>query len=49
LKTALEANDVGSVRAMLEQLVSGYCPSGGIVDWVHLEQESDYERQDALG
>jgi FlaA1/EpsC-like NDP-sugar epimerase len=41
LQMALDVNDVGVVRAMLQQLVSGYQPSGEIVDWVHLEQEAD--------
>ena len=36
---ALNVNDVGVVRQMLQQLVSGYIPSGEIVDWIHLEQE----------
>ena len=36
LRLALDTNDVGVVRRMLEQLVSGYVPSGEIVDWVHL-------------
>ncbi|TCS72470.1 FlaA1/EpsC-like NDP-sugar epimerase [Sulfuritortus calidifontis] len=39
LKLALDVNDVAVVRAMLAQLVSGYQPSGEIVDWVYLEQE----------
>lgn len=34
----LDVNDVGVVRLMLQQLVSGYVSSGEIVDWVHLEQ-----------
>ena len=38
LRMALDVNDVGVVRMMLQQLVSGYVPSGDIVDWVHLEQ-----------
>lgn len=38
LQMALDVNDVGVVRQMLQQLVSGYVPSGEIVDWVHLEQ-----------
>jgi FlaA1/EpsC-like NDP-sugar epimerase len=38
LQMALDVNDVGVVRLMLQQLVSGYAPSGEIVDWVHLEQ-----------
>ncbi|MBU0501284.1 MAG: polysaccharide biosynthesis protein [Gammaproteobacteria bacterium] len=46
LEIALNVNDVGVVRLMMQQLVSGYTPSGGIVDWVHLEQEAEAE---ALG
>ena len=38
LQSALYVNDVGVVRLMLQQLVSGYVSSGEIVDWVHLEQ-----------
>ncbi len=49
LQLALNVNDVGVVRALLEQLVSGYQPSGGIVDWVHLEQEMELEEQDVRG
>ena len=30
------ANDVPVIRTLLLQLVSGYQPSGGVVDWVHL-------------
>jgi len=41
LEMALNVNDVGVVRLMLQQLVSGYAPSGEIVDWVHLEQEAE--------
>lgn len=41
LQMALDVNDVGVVREMLQQLVSGYQPSGEIVDWVHLEQEAE--------
>lgn len=40
LRVALDMNDVGVIRRMLEQLVAGYRPSGEIVDWVHLEQEA---------
>jgi FlaA1/EpsC-like NDP-sugar epimerase len=40
LEMALNANDVGVIRLMMEKLVSGYTPSGEIVDWVHLEQEA---------
>lgn len=38
LQAALEVNDVRVVRLMLQELVSGYQPSGDIVDWVHLAQ-----------
>jgi FlaA1/EpsC-like NDP-sugar epimerase len=41
LELALNVNDVGVVRLMLQQLVSGYTPSGEIVDWVHLQQEAE--------
>ena len=40
LEMALNVNDVGVIRLMMQQLVSGYAPSDDIVDWVHLEQES---------
>jgi len=43
LRLALEVNDVAVVRLMLQQLVSGYEPSGEIVDWVHMEQESSVD------
>ena len=45
LQMALDVNDVAVVRAMLQQLVSGYQPSGEIVDWVHLEQEAEIAMQ----
>lgn len=38
LQRALDVNDVGLLRLILQELVSGYAPSGEIVDWVHLEQ-----------
>jgi FlaA1/EpsC-like NDP-sugar epimerase len=37
LSVALDGNDVSALRAILQRLVSGYQPSGDIVDWVHLE------------
>ena len=40
LETALAANDVTRVRSLMERLVSGYAPAAGIVDWIHLEQET---------
>lgn len=41
LEMALNVNDVGVIRRMMENLVSGYIPSGEIVDWVYLEQEAE--------
>ena len=37
LELAVTANDVPILRALLQQLVPGYQPSGEVVDWVHLE------------
>jgi FlaA1/EpsC-like NDP-sugar epimerase len=41
LEVALNVNDVGVIRLMLEKLVNGYIPSERIVDWVYLEQEAE--------
>lgn len=41
LEMALNVNDVGVIRLMMERLVSGYSPSDEIVDWVYLEQEAE--------
>lgn len=41
LELALNANDVGVIRLMLQQLVAGYTPSDDIVDWVYLAQEAE--------
>lgn len=46
LEMALNVNDVGVIRLMMEKLVTGYTPSGDIVDWVYLEQEAEAQ---ALG
>jgi hypothetical protein len=32
-------NDVPAIRSLLQQLVSGYQPSGEVVDWVYLAQD----------
>jgi FlaA1/EpsC-like NDP-sugar epimerase len=40
LSAALDANDIGIMRDLLRQIVSGYAPSSDIVDWVYLEQEA---------
>lgn len=41
LEMALNVNDVGVIRLMMEQLVPGYTPSREIVDWVYLAQEAE--------
>lgn len=41
LEIALNMNDVGVIRLMMQQLVAGYTPSDDIVDWVYLEQEAE--------
>ena len=46
LEIALNVNDVGVIRLMMQQLVAGYAPSDDIVDWVYLEQEAEAQ---ALG
>jgi len=44
LEVALSVNDVGVIRLMMKQLVSGYMPSDNIVDWVYLEQEDEAQK-----
>ncbi len=46
LEVALNVNDLGVIRRMMQQLVAGYTPSEEIVDWVYLEQEAEAQ---ALG
>jgi FlaA1/EpsC-like NDP-sugar epimerase len=41
LSLAISANDVPVIRGMLKQLVSGYQPSGDVVDWVYLAQQRE--------
>jgi hypothetical protein len=38
---ALNVNDVGAIRFMMEKLLVGYTPSDEIVEWVHLEQMAE--------
>jgi hypothetical protein len=47
LELALNVNDVGVIRLMMQQLVTGYIPSDAIVDWVYLQQESDVRQPSA--
>jgi FlaA1/EpsC-like NDP-sugar epimerase len=41
IKIALSVNDADLIRSMMQELVDGYAPSDGIVDWVHLEREAE--------
>jgi FlaA1/EpsC-like NDP-sugar epimerase len=41
LQMALNVNDVGVIRLMMQQLISGYTPNDEIVDWVHMAQEAE--------
>jgi FlaA1/EpsC-like NDP-sugar epimerase len=47
LETALALNDVGIIRRMLKELVTGYQPVGDIVDWTHLEYMEELMRDEA--
>ncbi|MFN5254432.1 MAG: polysaccharide biosynthesis protein [Limnohabitans sp.] len=41
LSIAMSVNDVPVIRGMLQELVSGYQPSGEVVDWVHMALERE--------
>ena len=41
LSMAMSVNDVPVIRGMLQALVSGYQPSGEVVDWVHMALERE--------
>ncbi len=41
LEMALNMNDIGIIRLMMQQIVTGYIPSDEIVDWVYLAQEAE--------
>lgn len=49
LEMALNVNDVGVIRLMMEKLVTGYTPNDEIVDWVYLEQEAEAQAQGLAG
>jgi len=49
LEVALNVNDVGVIRLMMQQLVLGYLPCDEIVDWVFLEQEAEAEKMGFAG
>lgn len=48
LEMALNVNDVGGIRLMMQQLVAGYSPSDDIVDWVYLQQEAQLRVMPAM-
>jgi FlaA1/EpsC-like NDP-sugar epimerase len=41
LSIAMSVNDVPVIRSQLQELVSGYQPSGEVVDWVHMALERE--------
>jgi FlaA1/EpsC-like NDP-sugar epimerase len=41
LSIAIGVNNVPVIRGMLQELVSGYQPSGEVVDWVHIALERE--------
>jgi FlaA1/EpsC-like NDP-sugar epimerase len=41
LSIAMSVNDVPVIRALLKTMVSGYQPSGEVVDWVHMALERE--------
>jgi FlaA1/EpsC-like NDP-sugar epimerase len=49
LEMALNVNDVGLIRLMMQQLVAGYTPSDDIVDWVYMEQEAEAQAMGVAG
>lgn len=49
LEMALNINDVGAIRLMMQQLVAGYIPTDNIVDWVYLEQEAEAQAMGTTG
>ena len=41
LSIAMSVNDVPVIRGQLQELVSGYQPSGEVVDWIHMALERE--------
>lgn len=46
LQTALNVNDIGVIRVMMQQLVAGYAPDDEIVDLIYLEQAAETQALD---
>lgn len=40
LSAAINTNDVGAIRSILQETVNGYEPSSGVVDWVQLAEKT---------
>ena len=40
LEMALNINDMGAIRLIMERLVPGYTPGTEIVDWVYAEEKA---------
>ncbi|MBM7060848.1 polysaccharide biosynthesis protein [Pseudomonas sp. UL073] len=43
LNQAIRGNDYPKVRELMQEAVSGYAPSGEIVDWLHLQRGSKFK------
>jgi FlaA1/EpsC-like NDP-sugar epimerase len=41
INVAIQANDVPTIRGLLQSLVPGYQPSEEVVDWVHMADRSE--------
>ncbi len=41
LEEAIRQNDVATIRALIQELVSGYTAQSNIIDWIYLEQLSE--------
>lgn len=48
LENLLDNNEVAAIRSLMAELVSGYTPNEGIVDWVHLAKEGQNSKQALL-
>ena len=48
IELAINVNDIGVIRMMMQQLVAGYIPTDAIIDWVYLEQNSDIGQSSPL-
>lgn len=45
LSVALELNDVGTIKNILQKLVAGYEPAPNVVDWVYLASEKTGDKE----